>query len=175
MNYIVVDSYVRSFLGKDINLYKIKLNNSYKCKHYTIKRRPNILTRTIKYFKLYSQHLNTQKKIYKNDSCTKNLIQQIKPYKKYTYCLENDKLIIAETKQTILRDLVSKHFMICGKTCASGEMVIKNNMLVFDNSSGTYKPRYEDIKILKKALSFLDIKILSKDSPEHSIYFSSIN
>ena len=103
-----------------------------------------------------------------NNEITENLIKIIKPYGKFTYCLTDNSLIIAETKvdrnktkiNKFVRDLTSKHYLICDKgVCASGELMIKDNTFIFDNSSGTFKPTLENLQNLKKALPNLNMKL----------------
>lgn len=186
-NYIVVQKFKRNVLGVDTRFYKIKLNEGFHCeKKMTLKKMVNPLTKTLKNFPrtynaLTHKRKSGSKTFMKNSELTANLIKYIKPYEKYTYCLTKDTLVIAETKASInktklvknVKNYTSKHFVICEESgCASGELVLKNNTFVFDNSSGTYEPTYENIKSLKKALPFLNIKLVMMDSPEHSKYFS---
>jgi hypothetical protein len=185
-NFIFVEKYTRNILGVDTRLYKIKLNQGFKCtKKLTLKKMVHPVTRQIKNNpRLYDLVTHKKKvnsrKIIKNSRLTENLIKMIKPYEKYTYCLTNDTLVIAETKSSmnktklakIIKNYTSKHFVLCEESaCASGELVIKDNTFVFDNSSGTFEPIYENIKSLKKALPFLNTKLVMMNSPEHSNYF----
>ena len=185
--YIVVKKFKRNIFGVDTRFYKIKLNEGFRCKKIlTLKKNANIYTKTLKTFpQMYNVLTNKRKsgskKIMKNSNLTLNLIKYIKPYEKYTYCLTKDTLVIAETKASTnktklmkyIKNYTSKHLVICEESgCASGELVIKNNTFVFDNSSGTYEPAYENIASLKKALPFLNIKLVMMDSPDHSKYFS---
>jgi hypothetical protein len=50
-------------------------------------------------------------------------------------------------------------------------MVIHKNKLIFDNSSGTYKPTIRDLQTLKKRLPFLNLKIIDMNDKNHSKYF----
>lgn len=186
-NYIVVEKYIRNILGVDTRLYIIKLNQGFQCtKKMTLKKSVNPITKKIKNnpktydYLTHKKKLNT-KEIVKNQKLTEKLIKFIKPYEKYTYCLTNDTLVLAETKAStnktkmtkIIKNYTSKHFVLCGENaCASGEVVIKNNTFIFDNSSGTFEPTYENIKSLKKALPFLNTKLVMMDTPEHANYFS---
>jgi hypothetical protein len=80
----------------------------------------------------------------------------------YTYCLNSDgTLMIAETShESLTKELLSKHVLLCGdEPCASGELRIVGNTMIFDNDSGTYRPSGDDLKSLKKALPFVDIKL----------------
>jgi hypothetical protein len=186
-NSIVVEKYTRNILGVDTRLYIIKLNQGFRClKKMTLKKSVNPVTKKIKnnpktYDLLtHKKKINT-KEIVKNQKLTEKLIKFIKPYEKYTYCLTNDTLVLAETKAStnktkmakIIKNYTSKHFVLCGEdACASGEVVIKNNTFIFDNSSGTFEPTYENIKSLKKAIPFLNMKLVMMDTPEHATYFS---
>jgi hypothetical protein len=186
-NYIVVEKYIRNILGVDTRFYKINLNQGYECtKKLTLKKAVNPITKQIQrnpkfYNAITHKRKNGSKKFIKNSNLTEKLINYIKPYEKYTYCLSNDMLVIAETKAKtnktkitkLIKNYTSKHFVICeDKVCASGELVIKDHTFIFDNSSGTYEPTYENIKTLKQALPFLNVKLVMLNSPEHSKYFN---
>ena len=187
LNYITVEKVKRTKLGVDVYSYKIKLNQRLNCNNLTVKKSPNPITKFIKnhsslYNKFTHKYKNKIKKIMKNSKLTENLIDYIKPCVKYNYCLTNDTLIISDTfttykfgklTESTIKNYTSKHYIICeDKICANGELVIKNNTFIFDNASGTYKPKYNQIKVLKKALPFLNIKIIDKKSPDHSKYFT---
>jgi len=185
-DYIVVEKYMRNILGLDTRLYKINLNQGFHCnKKLTLKKKVNPLTKKIKnnpiIYDVLTHHKKISTKTLKKDTkITEHLIKIIKPYGKYTYCLTSDTLIISETKSSenktkfakVIKDYTSKHFNICNENpCASGELVIKDNMFIFDNSSGTFEPGYESIKKLKTALPFLNIKLVMMGTPEHKKYF----
>ena len=57
------------------------------------------------------------------------------------------------------------------KLYTSGELVFHKNKLVFDNSSGTYKATIDNLKSIKKALSFLNVKIIDLYDKNHPKYF----
>jgi hypothetical protein len=170
---IIVEKYMRKIAGVDTHLYKIKLNN-YKCdKKVTLKKKPrsyiNILKNNPNLYDFFSRKklINTIL-VNNNNEITENLIKIIKPYGKFTYCLTDNALIISETKvarnktkiRKFVRDLTSKHYLICDKgVCASGELMIKDNTFIFDNSSGTFKPTLENLQNLKKALPNLNMKL----------------
>ena len=170
---IIVEKYMRKLAGVDTHLYKIKLNN-YKCdKKVTLKKKPrsyiNILKNNPNLYDFFSRKklINTIL-VNNNNEITENLIKIIKPYGKFTYCLTDNALIISETKvarnktkiRKFVRDLTSKHYLICDKgVCASGELMIKDNTFIFDNSSGTFKPTLENLQNLKKALPNLNMKL----------------
>ena len=170
---IIVEKYIRKIAGVDTHLYKIKLNN-YKCdKKVTLKKKPrsyiNILKNNPNLYDFFSRKklINTIL-VNNNNEITENLIKIIKPYGKFTYCLTDNALIISETKvarnktkiRKFVRDLTSKHYLICDKgVCASGELMIKDNTFIFDNSSGTFKPTLENLQNLKKALPNLNMKL----------------
>jgi len=170
---IIVEKYMRKIAGVDTHLYKIKLNN-YKCdKKVTLKKKPrsyiNILKNNPNLYDFFSRKklINTIL-VNNNNEITENLIKIINPYGKFTYCLTDNALIISETKvarnktkiRKFVRDLTSKHYLICDKgVCASGELMIKDNTFIFDNSSGTFKPTLENLQNLKKALPNLNMKL----------------
>ena len=170
---IIVEKYMRKIAGVYTHLYKIKLNN-YKCdKKITLKKKPrsyiNILKNNPNLYDFFSRKklINTIL-VNNNNEITENLIKIIKPYGKFTYCLTDNALIISETKvarnktkiRKFVRDLTSKHYLICDKgVCASGELMIKDNTFIFDNSSGTFKPTLENLQNLKKALPNLNMKL----------------
>ena len=170
---IIVEKYMRKLAGVDTHLYKIKLNN-YKCdKKVTLKKKPrsyiNILKNNPNLYDFFSRKklINTIL-VNNNNEITESLIKIIKPYGKFTYCLTDNALIISETKvarnktkiRKFVRDLTSKHYLICDKgVCASGELMIKDNTFIFDNSSGTFKPTLENLQNLKKALPNLNMKL----------------
>lgn len=170
---IIVEKYMRKLAGVDTHLYKIKLNN-YKCdKKVTLKKKPrsyiNILKNNPNLYDFFSRKklINTIL-VNNNNEITENLIKIINPYGKFTYCLTDNALIISETKvarnktkiRKFVRDLTSKHYLICDKgVCASGELMIKDNTFIFDNSSGTFKPTLENLQNLKKALPNLNMKL----------------
>jgi hypothetical protein len=170
---IIVEKYMRKIAGVDTHLYKIKLNN-YKCdKKVTLKKKPrsyiNILKNNPSLYDFFSRKklINTIL-VNNNNEITESLIKIIKPYGKFTYCLTDNALIISETKvarnktnvRKFVRDLTSKHYLICDKgVCASGELMIKDNTFIFDNSSGTFKPTLENLQNLKKALPNLNMKL----------------
>ena len=68
---------------------------------------------------------------------------------------------------------MSKHVIMCNTlSCASGEMVIRNNTFIFDNNSGTYKPTFNNLQSIKNAIPFLRYKIIDMLNPSHENYFS---
>ncbi len=99
----------------------------------------------------------TQTRIKKDASFVEQLQEHMDGRKLYTYCLNGGVLIMAETsKSSKLQDEISKHIHLCSATaaCVSGEARFRNGKLRFDNSSGTYSPTLEQLKILKKLFSF---------------------
>ena len=184
--FIVVEKYVKRILGVDTRLYKIKLNNDYPCRNkLTVKKsiKPFVilLKKNKKKVNSLTNKEKSVKKFEKNKSLSTNLIKFINPYEKYTYCLYEDTLIIAETKSSEnkskltkkIKDYSSKHYVMCKKdeTCASGELVIKDDTFIFDNSSGTFEPTLANLQFLKRALPFLKVKIMTMDMPSHASFF----
>lgn len=185
-DFIVVEKYVKRILGVDTRLYKIKLNNDYPCrKKLTLKKTISPIVLLLKRNKKLINSLTNKKKVIKkfekNSSLNANLIKFIEPYEKYTYCLYEDTLVIAETKSSEnktkftkkVKDYSSKHYVMCKENaaCASGELVIKHNSFIFDNSSGTFEPSLTNLQFLKRALPFLNVKIMTMDMPLHSKFF----
>ena len=180
-NYIVVEKYETNILGGLLtHVYIIHINTAYSCtKNLTIKSRQKQLGQLL--FKEPGLAYLTQRKIsttklYKKD---KQLMLKLKmlidPTEKYTYCLNKNKLILAETKtktnHSQLKNLLSKHILLCGNTtCASGEMIFHKGTMVFDNSSGTFEPSVHDIQLLKKILPF-KMRIMNMNSQIHTEYF----
>jgi hypothetical protein len=180
-DFIVAEKYVKSILGVDTRLYKIKLNNDYPCrKKLTLKKTINPIVLLLKKNKKLINSLTNKKKVIKkfekNSSLNANLIKFIEPYEKYTYCLYEDTVVIAENKTKFtkkVKDYSSKHYVMCKENaaCASGELVIKHNSFIFDNSSGTFEPSLTNLQFLKRALPFLNVKIMTMDMPLHSKFF----
>lgn len=164
-NYIVVEKYEKTIPGGQLtHLYIIHFNRAYTCrKKLTIKKTHKKIGQLL--FKELGMAYLTQRKIsttklYKND---KDLMAKMKmlidPAEKYTYCINKNKLILAETKtkanKSNLKDILSKHNILCADTtCASGEMMFHKDTMIFDNASGTFEPSVRDIQILKKILPF---------------------
>jgi hypothetical protein len=181
--YIILEKYNKNVFGVDINIYILKFNTKYTCSNYlTLKKKSDYIKKNIyksaDVFGYLTKHKILSKKINKSDKhIMEKLIKEINPEEKYTFCLNKDTLIFAETKtqenNSLLKDWLSKHIMLCNKTaCASGEMVIHNNSFVFDNSSGTFQPTIQHLKSLKLAVPFLNIKIQDMKSPTHDKYFT---
>jgi hypothetical protein len=179
-NYIIIEKYETNIIGFLTHIYMIHYNTAYKCKNITIKKTKKKIGQLL--FKEMGMNYLTQekiatKKLYKND---KELMTKIKkiidPTEKYTYCVNKDKLILAETKtqanQSHLKDIMSKHILLCDDSaCASGEMIFRNDTLVFDNSSGTYEPSIKNLQVLKKILPFMKIRIMNMDSKIHAAVY----
>jgi len=182
-NYIVVEKYETNIMGLLTHIYMIHYNSAYKCKnHITIKKTKKKIGQLL--FKEMGMNYLTQdkittKKLYKNDTqLMAKLKKIIDPNEKYTYCVNKDKLILAETKtqanQSNLKDIMSKHILLCDESaCASGEMIFRNDTLVFDNSSGTYEPSMKNLQVLKKILPFLKIRLSHMNSNRHAEYFKA--
>lgn len=185
-NYIEINNYKKKIMGQNINIIIIKLNNkkSNCTKHLTqkqyIKKDKLIIkpsNKTMKsIFSYYMKNKDIEKINKKDNKIMMKLSKYISNEEKYTYCLNQDNLIISETmnenNKSIVKNLFSKHIFLCkDKPCASGELVFHKNKLVFDNSSGTYKPTIDNLKSIKKALSFLNVKIIDMNDKNHSKYF----
>ena len=173
-SYFVLEKYETTILGFQTHIYIMRLNTNYYCKqNCTIKRGKDFVKKCVMdnlyLFKLLTLNKVSATKLYKNDP---NLMKQIKkimdPSYVYTYCLNKNTLIFAETTsphhKSYIKNWLSKHVMLCDNSaCASGEAVIHNNRFVFDNMSGTFTPHLSKLYILKKILP--TIKIVNWDSP----------
>lgn len=185
-NYILIEKYRLKLFGVKIFYYTISLNNK-KCKYNTIEIKKKKIQKTIinklRFLDPLFKKKIFKKKIYKND---KDIMQKIfelfDKRHKYTYCLNNNNLIISSTKvkktDSKLKNILSKHIIVCeDNPYAAGEMVFykkndKKKYMVFDNRSGTYKPKKENLENLKKILYFFKIIIVERYSKKHELYFS---
>lgn len=180
--YIILEKYKKKVLGVKTNIYIIKFNHPYTCskplalssKVYSVK---NYVWKKVGVLDYLTKKKVLTRKIYKNDKIMDNLKNIMNPHEKYTYCLNKDTLILAETKNksnnSLLKNYMSKHIMLCKDTeaCASGEMVIYEDSLIFDNKSGSYAPSLQNLQNLKVALPFLNIKTVDFNNPTHEKYF----
>lgn len=177
--YIILEKYKKNIFGVDTNIYILKFKTNYNCKNLTLKKKPNYIKKNILDFLQNNAKVDKvfTKKIYTKDkNIMSEIISSINTNEKYTYCLNKNTLIFAETKtrenNSLLKDWLSKHITLCDNTaCASGEMVIHENAFVFDNKSGTFQPSFSDLKSLKRALPFFNIKIVSRYSKTHDKYY----
>jgi hypothetical protein len=182
-NYIILEKYETNIIGIVTHIYIIHLNSGYNCKqNITIKNNKKKVGQVL--FKELGMNYLTENKIsttklYKND---KNIREKIKkiidPNEKYTYCVNKDKLILAETKTKLnkshIKNMLSKHILLCDESaCASGEVIIHNDTFIFDNSSGTFEPTIKNLQILKKILPFLKVRIMNMNSKIHDHYFQA--
>jgi len=174
-NYIILEKYKKNVFGVDINIYKLKFNTKYKCSNFlTLKKKTDYLKKTIvkniHLLKFLTKNKIFSKKINKYDkNITKKIINLMNANEKYTFCLNKNELIFAETKtgknNSTVKEWMTKHIMLCDKNaCASGEMIVHNNLLIFNNSSGTFKPSIYNLRSIKKAIPFMDIKITNMNS-----------
>lgn len=171
---IVIDKYLNNVLGVNVYLYIIRLNQTVRCKKHLGQKNNSKTLRFRKYFDM-SQLLQNYKidtlKIEKNDENIMNkMITLFDISTKYTYCLNNDTLVISETmtkkNNSKIKDFFSKHGLLCDqKVCAAGEMMFYKNpngnyKIVFDNNSGTFRPSKSDLQVLKKELPYFDIEVI---------------
>jgi hypothetical protein len=182
-NYIILEKYETNIIGIITHVYIIHLNSAYNCKkNITIKSNKKKIGQVL-FKELGMDYLTENKisttKLYKND---KNMMEKLKkiidPTEKYTYCVNKDKLILAETKtktnESHVKNMLSKHILLCDDSaCASGEVIIHKDTFVFDNSSGTFEPSIKNLQILKKVLPFLKVKIMNMNSKIHEDYFKA--
>jgi hypothetical protein len=169
--YIVIDKYLNNVLGVNMYLYVVRLNQTIQCKKVVPKNNSKTL-RFRKYLDI-SHLLKNYKidtlKIEKNDESIMNkMISLFDIDTQYTYCLNRDTLVIAETKtnknKSKIKDFFSKHGLLCDQTvCAAGEMRFYKNpngnyKMVFDNGSGTFRPTKRDLQVLRKELPYFDIE-----------------
>jgi hypothetical protein len=169
--YIVIEKYLNNILGVNTYLYVIQLNQTISCKKHLGPKNNSKTLRFRKYLDVSNflkKYMIDRVKIDKNDENIMNkLISMFDVNTKYTYCLNHDTLVIAETKtkknKSKIKDFFSKHGLLCDQTvCAAGEMVFKKtsngNKMVFDNGSGTFRPSKSDLEVLKKELPYFDIE-----------------
>ena len=182
--YIILEKYEKNILGVIIHIYKINFNTSYKCAHnLTLKKQTDYIkkyvVKNINLFDYLTSNKIFSKKIYKYDKkFTEKIIDNIDNFtnEKYTFCLNKNTLIFAETNhnKSFIKEFMTKHIMLCDDTaCASGEMVINNNLFIFDNSSGTFKPSVHNLQSIKQALPFLHVKITNMNSKTREIIFTN--
>jgi hypothetical protein len=169
--YIVLEKYSKNVFGTLINIFILKFNTRYNCNTYlTLKKKSDYIKKhvfqNIHLFKYLTKHKILTTKIFKKDKhIMEKIINEMNINEKYTFCLNKDTLIFAETKTTennsMLKDWLSKHIMLCGETaCASGELIVKKHMFIFDNASGTFKPTFQNLQSLYQAIPFLKFKIV---------------
>jgi hypothetical protein len=182
-NYIMLEKYETNIIGIVTHIYIIHLNSGYSCKkNITIKNNKKKVGQIL--FKELGMNYLTENKIsttklYKKDKNIREKIKQIiDPNEKYTYCVNKDKLILAETKTKLnkshIKNMLSKHILLCDESaCASGEVIIHNDTFIFDNSSGTFEPTIKNLQILKKILPFLKVRIMNMNSKIHDHYFQA--
>jgi len=174
-NYVIFEKYKKNIFGVDIFIYKLKFNTNYKCGHYlTLKKKTDYIKKSvvknIHLLDFLTKNKVFSKKIYKYDkNITEKIISLMNAKEKYTFCLNKNTLVFAETKtienNSLVKEWMTKHIMLCDENaCASGEMIIHNKSFVFNNSSGTFQPSLHDLYSIKKALPFMDIKITSRES-----------
>jgi hypothetical protein len=163
-------------------IYVLDFQTQHQCKsQLTLKKSvgkiKRFIAKKLKILEYLKKYQIFSKRLPRKKSSIKTILENMNTTTKYTYCLNNDTLIFAETTTTkdraILKDWLSKHVILCGdNACSSGEMVVHNNELIFDNNSGSYKPTSEHLESLISLLSFLPIKIVPIHSEEHHKYFS---
>jgi hypothetical protein len=172
--YFVINKYKKKIGDIYINIFTIPLKNKLNCRRITLKKNTDHIKKII--YNFTDELLDIEKvseiKVYNNKVNFKNIFKN----KKYTYCLNKEYLLIAETihnnNKSILTDLLSKHIILCNDdACVAGEMVIFENKLIFDNASGTFQPTAKKLKILTKVLPFNDVKIIDINNKNHSTYF----
>ena len=186
--YIVIEKYLNNVLGVNTYLYVIHLNQKVVCKKRLSSKNNSKTLRVRKYLdvnKLLKNYMVDRVKIEKNDEGLMSKMTQIFDVStKYTYCLNQDTLILAETmtkkNKSQIKDLFSKHGLLCDQTvCAAGEMVFyksqsENYKMIFDNDSGTFRPNKSDLQVLKKELPYFDIEVVDLKSEKKAKYFSHV-
>ena len=188
-NYILLEKYKITLLGVSVHIYVIKLHDNIHCKQNLINKKGfySVLDIFTKHVELY-HHLSDKykilsKKILKNDKhIIDTLIKVLNVDEKYTYCLNEDNLIIVETatiqNNSNIKNFMSKHIILCQKnSCAAGELVFYNDPktnkinMIFNNDSGTYQPSYKNLFYIKKGLPYLPIKIIDRKNKINTKYF----
>jgi hypothetical protein len=199
-DYITIKKYKTIVLGVVTHIYNVKLNTDMKCGNgMTIKKTEDTVTHHV-YNKigLIDKILKKPIKTYrlrKDDPHITNKMATIfDTNQKYTYCLSNDTIVFSETKKSDnkinesedhinnVKDFMSKHVMLCGnQTCISGEAIFciqpsKSSTeeiveILFDNSSGTFRPNFSNLKYLHKAIPYLNIRLLRRGTISHKHNF----
>ncbi len=171
---IVIEKYLNNVLGVNTYLYIIHLNQRVSCRKQLGPKNNSKTLKLRKYIdfsSLLKNYMIDKMKIEKNDKDIMNKMTSLFDVNtKYTYCLNHDTLVIAETKtkknKSKIKDFFSKHGLLCDQTvCAAGEMVFKKtstgNKMVFDNGSGTFRPSKSDLQVLKKELPYFETEIVN--------------
>jgi hypothetical protein len=136
------------------------------------------MVKSLDVFKYLTTYKVFSKKIYKYDEhLTAKITDEMNVNEKYTYCLNKNSIIFTETininNNSSIKNYMSKHVIMCNTlSCASGEMVIRNDTFIFDNNSGTYKPTFNNLQSITNAMPFLRHKIIDILNPLHEKYFS---
>ena len=171
---IVIEKYLNNVLGVNTYLYVFHLNQTISCKKHLGPKNNSKTLRLRKYVDfspLLKKYMVDKIKIEKSD---KDIMNKIIPIfdvnTKYTYCLNHDTLVIAETmtkkNKSKIKDFFSKHGLLCDQTvCAAGEMKFNKTSngsykMIFDNGSGTFRPSKSDLLVLKKELPYFDLEVV---------------
>ena len=174
-NYIILEKYKKNIIDVDIFIYIIKFNTNYKCTNYlTLKKKTDYIKKSIvkniHLLDFLTKNKLFSKKIYKYDkNIMEKIINLMNISEKYTFCLNKNTLVFAETKtnenNSLIKEWMTKHIMLCNENaCASGEMIIHNKSFIFNNFSGTFTPSIYNLQSIKKAIPFMDIKITNMNS-----------
>jgi hypothetical protein len=172
---IVVEKYFNNVLGVNTYLYIVHLNQRVSCRKQLGPKNNSKTLKLRKYIdfsSLLKNYMINKIKIEKNDKDIMNKMTSLFDVNtKYTYCLNHDTLVIAETKtkknKSNIKDFFSKHGLLCDQTvCAAGEMKFKQKpngsyKMVFDNGSGTFRPSKSDLEVLKKELPYFDTETIN--------------
>lgn len=175
---ISVEKSMRRFLGVKTFIYRFLLHEGLSCNKNGLQpKHLGFFASEITAHKSLFKRITVKQKFRmrhfpKDHTLSARIIDYLKPEGKiYTFCLSHDELTVAEAPPAewskfnpmkVIKDALSKHVSICRKDiCASGELVIKNGVFIFNNASGTYQPSLKNLKILKKALPWLKIKLTS--------------
>lgn len=172
---IVIEKYLNNVLGVNTYLYVIHLNQKISCKKHLGPKNNSKTLKLRKYYdfsSLLKNYMIDRLKIEKNDKDIMNkMVSVFDVNTHYTYCLNHNSLVVAETKTTKnksqIKDFFSKHGLLCDqKVCAAGEMMFNkttngNYKMVFDNGSGTFRPSKSDLQVLKKELPYFDIETVN--------------
>lgn len=167
---------MRRFLGVKALIYRFLLHEGITC-NTLLPKHLGLIASEIKDHKTLFKRITVKqtfriKHFPKDETLSSRIIEYLKPEGKiFNFCLSHDKLTIVEAPShqlgkfnplKIIKDALSKHISICRTDiCASGELVIKNGVFIFNNASGTYQPSLKNLKILKKALPWLKTKLVS--------------
>lgn len=170
-----IEKYSCRLLGQTVYYYYIKFNDRHmKCDTpLTLKRRV-FEKRLIDQLRRYSSSI--VKHIYSMavPKTSYNLYRLLNKNAKYTYCIHGDVMVLATTGTNIIQDYMSKHVVLCyNGACVSGEMVLRDSRFIFDDNSGSYRPKSKHLRYITDNLSFLNCIIMRRNDTMHKYFFNT--